>query len=78
MGNRAVITTPERTFGLYLHWQGGRDSIEAFLEYAKMIGAERSGFEMLVDLHRIIANFQPGQGEQSRQRISHKPQEEIP
>ncbi len=60
MGNRAVITTPEKKFGLYLHWQGGRDSIEAFLEYAKLIGAESSGLEMLVDLHRIIANFQPG------------------
>ena len=42
MGNRAVITTKEnfknnRT-GVYLHWNGGRDSIEAFLAYCKAKG----------------------------------------
>ena len=28
MGNRAVITTPQRKVGLYVHWNGGRDTIE--------------------------------------------------
>lgn len=42
MGNRAVITT-ENNFnnngvGVYLHWNGGRDSVEAFLAYCKMKG----------------------------------------
>lgn len=42
MGNRAVITT-EHNFtnngiGIYLHWNGGRDSVEAFLAYCKMKG----------------------------------------
>lgn len=42
MGNRAVITT-ESNFnnngvGVYLHWNGGRDSVEAFLTYCKMKG----------------------------------------
>lgn len=37
MGNRAVITT-EKNFenngiGIYVHWNGGRDSINAFLTY---------------------------------------------
>ena len=32
MGNRAVITTSKKDLGLYLHWNGGRDSIEAFFE----------------------------------------------
>lgn len=36
MGNRAVITTPERELGVYLHWNGGRDSIEAFLKYCEL------------------------------------------
>ena len=31
MGNRAVITTEEKKLGVYLHWNGGRDSVEAFL-----------------------------------------------
>ena len=36
MGNRAVITTKEKKIGVYLHWNGGRDSVEAFLTYCKM------------------------------------------
>lgn len=40
MGNRAVITTRENFenngVGIYLHWNGGRDSVEAFLTYCKM------------------------------------------
>lgn len=30
MGNRAVITTEEKQIGVYLHWNGGRDSVQAF------------------------------------------------
>ena len=26
MGNRAVITTEKKDLGIYLHWNGGRDS----------------------------------------------------
>ncbi len=36
MGNRAVVNfreTPE--IGVYLHWNGGRDSVEAFLKYCE-------------------------------------------
>ena len=36
MGNRAVITTKEKRIGVYLHWNGGRDSVEAFLTYCKL------------------------------------------
>jgi len=36
MGNKAVITTKDKRIGLYLHWNGGRDSVEAFLEYCKI------------------------------------------
>lgn len=39
MGNRAVITTQENFdndgIGIYLHWNGGRDSVQAFLEFCK-------------------------------------------
>lgn len=38
MGNRAVITTPERKIGLYLHWNGGRDSVEPLLRYCELKG----------------------------------------
>ena len=36
MGNRAVITTSKKDLGLYLHWNGGKDSIEAFLKYCEL------------------------------------------
>ena len=42
MGKRAVITTRKNFenngVGIYLHWNGGRDSIEAFLKYAELKG----------------------------------------
>lgn len=36
MGNRAVITTKEEKIGIYLHWNGGKDSVEAFLKYCEL------------------------------------------
>lgn len=45
MGNRAVITTSRSLcvkdsddLGVYLHWNGGRDSVNSFLTYCKMRG----------------------------------------
>lgn len=36
MGNRAIITTQEnRNLGIYLHWNGGRASVEGFLQACK-------------------------------------------
>ena len=36
MGNRAVIATEQKDVGVYLHWNGGRDSVEGFLAYCKL------------------------------------------
>jgi len=36
MGNRAVIATEKKDLGIYLHWNGGRDSVEGFLKYCKL------------------------------------------
>ena len=64
MGNRAVITTRKNFdndgIGVYLHWNGGRDSVEGFLEYCK-----RQGYRSLAEdpdygfarLIQVIANF---------------------
>lgn len=41
MGNRAVITTvgaKENDIGVYLHWNGGVESVEAFLTYCDLKG----------------------------------------
>lgn len=58
MGNRAVITTKEKNLGVYLHWNGGRDSVEAFLKYCEIRGfrgfPDDYGIARLV---QVISNF---------------------
>lgn len=63
MGNRAVITTDEslndKSIGVYLHWNGGRDLVEGFLAVCKEFGFRRPeqdsyGWARLV---QVIANF---------------------
>jgi len=63
MGNRAVITTRENFenngVGIYLHWNGGRDSVEAFLAYCKEKGyrsPEKDNFGW-ARLCQVIGNF---------------------
>ena len=38
MGNRAVITTEDKEIGVYLHWNGGKDSVEPILAVCKQLG----------------------------------------
>ena len=63
MGNRAVITTKENFenngVGVYLHWNGGRDSVEAFLKYCELKGyrspsSDNYGWARLC---QVIGNF---------------------
>lgn len=59
MGNRAVITTREKRVGVYMHWNGGRDSVEPMLHYCKMLGFRRPeedsyGFARMC---QVIGNF---------------------
>jgi hypothetical protein len=63
MGNRAVITTlgtnPKR-IGLYLHWHGGRDSVEAFLKYAELRQIRKPECDdgyFFARLAQIVSNF---------------------
>lgn len=67
MGNRAVITTKQdlenHGIGLYLHWNGGRDSVAPLLEYCRL-----RGFRGLPDdygyarMAQVMANFLGGDG----------------
>jgi len=53
----------ENHAGIYLHWNGGRDSIEGFLEYARLCGIRSSTNDLSysnAQLIRIIANFFEG------------------
>lgn len=64
MGNRAVITTKDNFenngIGIYLHWNGGRDSVEAFLKYAELKGVrgvEDDSSYFWARLCQLIGNF---------------------
>ena len=71
MGNRAVITTDRKSLnvakseeiGVYLHWNGGRDSVEAFLAYCKLKGyrcPEKDNYGW-ARLCQVIGNFFGGE-----------------
>ena len=60
MGNRAVITDTSRTLGIYLHWNGGRDSVEAFVTYCRLKHYRSPATDApyaLARLAQVIANF---------------------
>lgn len=69
MGNRAVITTKKawefgEGLGVYIHWNGGRQSVEAFLKYCDIMGFrapedDNYGWARLV---QVIANFMGADG----------------
>lgn len=58
MGNRAVISNREawRDVAIYVHWNGGRPSIEAFLKYAKEKKLRDDDYG-LARLTQIICNY---------------------
>ena len=59
MGNKAVIkANGNDNKAVYLHWNGGRDSIEAFLKYCELRGF--SGFDSDYGIARfcqVVGNF---------------------
>lgn len=63
MGNRAVITTRDDFdndgIGVYLHWNGGMDSVRAFLEYCRLRGFRSPDTDCYgyAQLCRVIGNF---------------------
>ena len=67
MGNRAVICADRKSLnvaksndiGVYLHWNGGRDSVQAFLAYCKLKGyrcPEKDNYGW-ARLCQVIGNF---------------------
>ena len=50
MGNRAVITTAEKRIGLYLHWNGGRDTVEPLLKYCEPIYGHEAAWKLVLVL----------------------------
>ena len=64
MGNRAVITIKEKDVpqedwnSLYLHWNGGRDSVEPFFHVAKLyeIRCQEDSSYAIARLSQLIGN----------------------
>lgn len=63
MSNRAVITTENKDLGVYLYWNGGRDSVEAFLMYCKLKGYRTPENDCYgwARLCQVIGNFFGGE-----------------
>lgn len=59
MGNRAVITTPEKELGLYLHWNGGRDTVEPLLKYCELQGYRPPSVDSYgwARMAQVVGNF---------------------
>lgn len=62
MGNRAIVLPKGSDVGVYLHWNGGPESVGAFLEYCKLRGfrnfggANMDGYG-LARFVQVVANF---------------------
>ena len=57
MGNRAVLEIQNTNIGIYLHWNGGRNSVQAFLDVAKEYGVKTTEDYGTARLVQIIGNF---------------------
>lgn len=56
MGNRAVVQFEDGT-GIYLHWNGGPESVLAFLDAAKKLGVRTNEDYGVARLVQIIGNW---------------------
>ena len=69
MGNRALIAFKQKESTkkkeevpcIYLHWNGGRDSVEAFLDATRRLGVRKNDPSYaMARLTQIIANYLGG------------------
>ena len=59
MGNRAVITTKDHDLALYLHWNGGRDTVEPLLRYCELQGYRAPSTDCYgwARMAQVVGNF---------------------
>jgi hypothetical protein len=60
MGNRAIIAFEGEPTAIYLHWNGGPESVYAFLDYAEQHAGMQRGWDdgyTVARLVQIIGNF---------------------
>lgn len=58
MGNRAVLTL-DKKIGIYMHWNGGMDTIKPILKYCKLRRFRQDDYG-IARLTQVIANFLGG------------------
>ena len=56
MGNRAFIKFEGEDVGIYLHWNGGRDSVQPFLDYCKLKDYRFDDYG-IARMCQVIGNF---------------------
>ena len=59
MGNRALIMFEGQGVGIYLHWNGGRDSVQPFLDYCKLKGFRPDDYGV-ARMAQVVGNFMGG------------------
>ena len=62
MGNSAIVKPKDQNVSVYLHWNGGIDSVTAFLEYCKLKGYRDFGGKNadgygLARFCQVVSNF---------------------
>ena len=59
MGNRAIIRGKNQEMGVYVHWNGGCDSVKAFCDYCKLKGYRSPETDSygVARLCQVIGNF---------------------
>ena len=56
MGNRGLVIFKDQDIGVYLHWNGGRDSVYPFLEYCRMKGYRTDDYAP-ARFCQVVGNF---------------------
>lgn len=67
MGNRAIIKPVGEDIGVYLHWNGGIDSVSAFLKYCELrnfrpFGGRSADGYGIARFCQVVANYFGGDG----------------
>lgn len=59
MGNRAIVKPEGKNIGVYLHWNGGIDSVTAFLKYCELKGYRSFSDDSygLARFCQVVGNF---------------------
>lgn len=64
MGNRALVafTSQGRSpaFAIYLHWNGGPESVYAFLDYCKAVGVREDDSYQAARFCQVVGNYLGG------------------